>query len=151
VTTNIFHFLLWPRIYCLFSSMFMYCLLCSYYIMFNLFIHYEVLMIWFDCNHGDNNIICYLCICFIICSSCIYMAVNFFPILSWTSRNLATQRSRHMASPFCKSASWYFGGMHFFWQATDNLEWILKEGLTRIYIYTSIYSTCRIWHCCPLH
>ena len=79
---------------------------------------------WFDCNHGDN-IICYLCICFIICSSCIYMAVNFFPILSWTSRNFATQRSRHMASPFCKSASWYFGGIHFFWQATDNLMWIL--------------------------
>lgn len=38
-------------------------------------------------------------------SSCSDSSVSFFPILSWTSRYLATQRSRHTLSPFDSSAS----------------------------------------------
>lgn len=38
-------------------------------------------------------------------SSCSDSSVSFLPIRSWTSRYLATQRSRHTLSPFDSSAS----------------------------------------------
>merc|ERR1719245_1214092 len=48
----------------------------------------------------------------------------FLPIRSWTSKYLATHRSIHTDSPFCSSASLYFGGIHFLWQAVDNREYM---------------------------
>ena len=50
-------------------------------------------------------------------SSCIDICVSFLPTRSWISRYLATHLSRHTDSPLASSASLYFGGMHFLWQA----------------------------------
>ena len=46
--------------------------------------------------------------------SFIESSVNFLPILSWTSKYLATHLSIQTDSPFNNSASLYFGGMHYF-------------------------------------
>ena len=71
-------------------------------------------------NQNNSYLSC-VCICFMAASSGMYMEVSFFPTLSCTSMNLATQRSKQMASPLLSSPSLYFGGIHFLWQDLDNL------------------------------